>query len=300
VLNLSGVAVQNSDYDAYGNTLQPDETPITIWLSSDGYFDIETGHFYQIARYIDRETGTWRSLDEITLSPGELDDANLFSFVGGNPVNGNDPSGHLTVGEATFTLGYLALLGSLGLTKYVTSISGSYKVSPMPAGPDITTHLRGIRSDLERQYQSMSVSEQRAVAMDIFNYGHSATNWEIKALATLGMDHQTVTVSGKAYVADEVNYWLYGCWLSIVGVPKIYGQTTTYLHRKFQTTLDQPGSGIDGRLAWYNAGYDNDLTKAESSMVGNPPSSQGWTTTMEYYVSTPPNRILHKEGDPYK
>ncbi|HEX8324048.1 MAG TPA: RHS repeat-associated core domain-containing protein, partial [Tepidisphaeraceae bacterium] len=92
VLNLSGVAVQNSDYDAYGNTLLPGQT-VTPWQNPDGYSDFESGLTQQLARSVNRATGTWVSQDPMIFRAGEYHDANLHLYVGGSPLLTTDPSG---------------------------------------------------------------------------------------------------------------------------------------------------------------------------------------------------------------
>ena len=293
----TGLVSQTVDVDAFGNVLDG-VTSATPFESPDGYYDIETGSEYQQARY--RSDNRFLSQDSITQSPGDLSDADLYSFVASDPLNGIDPSGHFLLSEALFTIGFAVILGSLTSIKYITSIAGSYRVSPLPAQPDVSGQLIGIRKDLAHQYQNLSSNERRTITDDIFNYSDSAANWDIKMLAALGATHQTVTVGQKAYVADEVNYWLYGCWLSIAGVPRIFGETATYLHRKFQTVGDAAGSGIDGRLAWFNAGYDNNISEAASSYVSTPASTAVWGTTLQYHVGTYPQWIKHDEGTPYQ
>ncbi|HEV7297717.1 MAG TPA: fibronectin type III domain-containing protein [Tepidisphaeraceae bacterium] len=111
VMNLGGIDLQSVDYDAYGNTLQAGLVPKTPWQAPDGYLDVETGQHYQVARYSDRTTGTWRSQDPITnFGAGGWQDANLHLYVSGDPINLIDPSGEVGLSQLMAVASIISLV----------------------------------------------------------------------------------------------------------------------------------------------------------------------------------------------
>ena len=102
VINLSdssGNQVPGYGYDSFGNLI------IDYFGSSVTYtgreWDREAGLYYYRARFYDPETGRFISKDPIGFRGG---DVNLYSYVGQNPVNWIDPSGHITTEGLTGTL----------------------------------------------------------------------------------------------------------------------------------------------------------------------------------------------------
>ncbi|MGC4033596.1 MAG: PKD domain-containing protein [Tepidisphaeraceae bacterium] len=114
VLNVSGVDVQPSDYDAYGNALQPGQT-VTPWQNPDGYTDFESGLTRQGVRDLDRTTGTWTSQDPTIFGTGEWRDGNLRIYVGGSPLIKTDSSGLFSIGELLSSEGLQNQLAELRL-----------------------------------------------------------------------------------------------------------------------------------------------------------------------------------------
>jgi RHS repeat-associated protein len=103
ITNLSGTPVASYQYDAYGNPTSCTGTTVDVngsnlctgtpnvsnsLLYAGTYRDNETGLYYMQARYYDPTTAQFLSVDPLvaqTRSP--------YGYVGGNPVNGSDPSG---------------------------------------------------------------------------------------------------------------------------------------------------------------------------------------------------------------
>jgi RHS repeat-associated protein len=88
------IAGQVYDYDAFGDALDFNAaTAETTWLfGGDGFYDPSSGWTYQLARW---RNGFWfTTMDSINVAPGDLGNANLYLYVGGNPINGIDPTGH--------------------------------------------------------------------------------------------------------------------------------------------------------------------------------------------------------------
>jgi RHS repeat-associated protein len=64
------------------------------------FTDPATGLIYARARWLDPTTGTFLSPDPL----GYADSSNLYSYAGGDPVNGRDPTGELDAGSAATQL----------------------------------------------------------------------------------------------------------------------------------------------------------------------------------------------------
>ncbi|MBL8438601.1 MAG: RHS repeat-associated core domain-containing protein [Zoogloeaceae bacterium] len=93
--NAQGTVVWRWDSDGYGTTL-PNEDPdgngtkTTIHLRFPGqYYDQESGLHYNWHRYYSPRLGRYISADPIGVEGG----ANLYSYVGANPLSRADPEG---------------------------------------------------------------------------------------------------------------------------------------------------------------------------------------------------------------
>ena len=108
-LEVGGNAAQfRFDYDAYGTLLSGGAiSSPTPWLyAGDGVYDGYTGWTYSLARW--RDGSHWTQADSITTGPGQLDNANLYAYVAGDPLNASDPSGHSLIDTlGSITLGQI-------------------------------------------------------------------------------------------------------------------------------------------------------------------------------------------------
>jgi RHS repeat-associated protein len=112
VVNAStGGVVQRIDYDAWGEatlvTGTWDEQPFGF---AGGMYDAHTKLVHFGAREYDAETGRWTRGDPILFSGG---DTNLYSYVGGDPVNFYDEDGLDSTATSTW-LRDLAMLAAGG------------------------------------------------------------------------------------------------------------------------------------------------------------------------------------------
>lgn len=86
----SGAVAESITYDAWGKTTS-DTNPGFIPIGfAGGLHDPDTGLVEFGAREYDPQTGRWTGPDPIRFAGGE---AVLYSYVGGDPVNGTDPTG---------------------------------------------------------------------------------------------------------------------------------------------------------------------------------------------------------------
>lgn len=91
MVNAVGNLVNSINYDSFGEILGQTNPSIGDRFTFAGReFDIETGLYYNRARYYDANLGRFISQDPIGFGGG---DANLYRYVGNNPVNATDPSG---------------------------------------------------------------------------------------------------------------------------------------------------------------------------------------------------------------
>jgi RHS repeat-associated protein len=91
IINVAtGEIVQRMDYDEYGTVILDTNPGFQPFGFAGGLYDKDTGLVRFGARDYDAETGRWTAKDPIGfdgMGP------NLFSYVGNEPVNWNDPSG---------------------------------------------------------------------------------------------------------------------------------------------------------------------------------------------------------------
>ena len=114
VVNTSTGAIgQRLDYDPWGVVTEDSNPGFQPFGYAGGLYDPDTGLVRFGARDYDAATGRWTTKDPIGFGGG---DANLYAYVGGEPVNRVDPSGLIW---DTVTQGCArspALCGALGAT----------------------------------------------------------------------------------------------------------------------------------------------------------------------------------------
>ena len=90
VVNVAdGTIAQQIDYDAWGVVLNDTNPGFQPFGFAGGLWDGQTGLVRFGARDYDPVIGRWTSKDPILLQGG----ANLYEYVGGDPLNRIDPSG---------------------------------------------------------------------------------------------------------------------------------------------------------------------------------------------------------------
>ena len=87
----TGQIAQRLDYDAFGNVLRDTNPGFQPFGFAGGLYDADTGLVRFGARDYDPVTGRWTAKDPLLFGGG---DANLYGYVGGDPVNFVDSTGH--------------------------------------------------------------------------------------------------------------------------------------------------------------------------------------------------------------
>ncbi len=101
-------------FDAYGNLLNFAEgaTPLTSYLYSGEAFDFNINQQYLRARWYDAQNGRFNRLDPFFGNLSDPQSLHKYAYVHGDPVNGIDPSGRVTlVGIAKVSAGIGGLAG---------------------------------------------------------------------------------------------------------------------------------------------------------------------------------------------
>jgi RHS repeat-associated protein len=129
----SGAIAQRLDYDAWGNVTNDTNPGFQPFGFAGGLYDRHTGLVRFGARDYDAGVGRWVSKDPILFEGGQ---ANLYAYVGNDPINQLDPTGRssaacvLAVGAAVTACGgaigsTLAAPPTLGVSLIGTFVSGA-------------------------------------------------------------------------------------------------------------------------------------------------------------------------------
>lgn len=184
-----------------------------------------------------------------------------------------------------------------------TSVAAPY------GGPDITGNLLRIEQDIFTQYQTKFVTQAQKDNFAHAYFVDPGTNWEISSLfahhvvtpsntGVLPDGRYTVTVQGKVYPAEEVNYFVYGVWARIVSQSGVWGESL--VREPFAKEIIAyyriklwHGQGIPGRQAWFAAGYHGDLNIASPTAIPEVLPGQIYDKPVDYYLgSRDPWRIV--------
>ncbi|WP_157255002.1 LamG-like jellyroll fold domain-containing protein [Nonomuraea typhae] len=97
VATFSMTAVTGSTaYSPFGEPLARTGTQASVGYQSE-YTDPDTGTVNMHARWYQPETGTFRSRDTATVPPVPSVQANRYTYGNASPLNGIDPTGHMTL-----------------------------------------------------------------------------------------------------------------------------------------------------------------------------------------------------------
>ena len=90
VNSATGVVVQRMDYDEFGNVTADTNPGFQPFGFAGGLYDRDTKLVRFGARDYDAATGRWTAKDPVLFEGGQ---ANLYAYVGNDPVNFSDPTG---------------------------------------------------------------------------------------------------------------------------------------------------------------------------------------------------------------
>lgn len=95
--NDVGAEVKDYDYRPFGEVLTTSGTVANERGFTGQIADAETGLMYYNARYYDATLGRFISADTMVQDEDDPQDLNAYSYCSNNPVNYNDPTGHIRV-----------------------------------------------------------------------------------------------------------------------------------------------------------------------------------------------------------
>ena len=103
--DINGAVVERYRYDAYGVPTitdavgaQRNQSAVNNrYLFNARRFDPESGLYYYRNRYMEPRTGRFIHREPGGLWASKLNNGNAYAYVGSNPVNMNDPSGHARI-----------------------------------------------------------------------------------------------------------------------------------------------------------------------------------------------------------
>jgi RHS repeat-associated protein len=121
-----GAIVELYTFDAYGNAIGFDPSvALTEFLYSGEQFDSKIGQQYLRARYYNPTTGRFNRLDPFFGNLNDPQSLHKYLYVHGNPINGIDPSGMMSVGSIGVSMAIGAQIGAtVGVT--ADAIYGAY------------------------------------------------------------------------------------------------------------------------------------------------------------------------------
>jgi RHS repeat-associated protein/uncharacterized repeat protein (TIGR01451 family) len=126
VLDNSGSVVDRLIYDSFGHLVsQTDAAAGSRYGFAGREFDAETGLYFNRSRFYDPTTGRFLNEDSSRFAGG---DANLYRYVGNNPVSQSDPTGHFVLNLAAGGIGAV-IGGGFGLIVggYQNGVKGAFK-----------------------------------------------------------------------------------------------------------------------------------------------------------------------------
>lgn len=239
VTGHNGGTTQSVKYGAFGQT-QSSTGVSPSRLKYTGREDDQTGLYYYRARYYDPQIGRFVSEDSLGYAAG---DVNFYAYVGNNPVNANDPSGHAAMqvgGAVVGAVGGLATQGGIDLARgnlssfadYVGAVTGGAAggAAAVTCGPMCAGATAGAVSSATTQ---------------AINWAQGRATSALNAAGDFLIDTALGAVGGK--VAGEVVPYVFKNYVSNP-IKGAIGEAMTWID------LTGSGRGIVGRQVQNNFG----------------------------------------------
>jgi RHS repeat-associated protein len=95
--NGAGTIADEYYYDAFGEILAQTGSTENDYLYTGEQYDENLDQYYLRARYYDQGVGRFSTMDTWTGRPDQPITLNKYLYANADPVNGIDPSGHMTL-----------------------------------------------------------------------------------------------------------------------------------------------------------------------------------------------------------
>ena len=120
----AGTVTDSYDYDDYGAIQSQTGTTKNDFLYAGEQFDQEARLYYNRARYLDTSTGRFTGLDPYAGNLRQPITLNKYTYAGNDPINGTDPTGQYTLGEAMSTVNSAMNLATTAMDIYDSVFGG--------------------------------------------------------------------------------------------------------------------------------------------------------------------------------
>ncbi|HXG11572.1 MAG TPA: isopeptide-forming domain-containing fimbrial protein [Gemmataceae bacterium] len=299
VMDLAAAVLAAYRYDAFGNLVAQAPQP-GGFVNPVGYrgerLDPVLGQYYLRARPYHPPTGRFTAMDPFPSFTTEPATLHKYLYAIADPISNVDPSGNSPLGTVKVSIVIIvtiaALAYGLGVRWWTRGVYYTTRTATGQGGPDFTNRLKGIE-----QYIRTSIRNNPALRQALYDdfSDPKKFSWDISKLAAqsvstasdpnhrgmLSDGTRTVTINGKVYPQEEVNYYIYGIWASEIGQDLSIAEFNLWAHRVY----NYGGTGTPGRAAWLRAGYFSDLNlPAPYAIQGATPSDEVYTKRVFFQI----------------
>ncbi len=176
--DVSGQQTDSYDYDAFGVTRRHSGGSENDYLYAGEQFDKAQSRYYLRARYYDQNIGRFSQMDSFNGWNEDPITLHKYLYANVDPVNGTDPSGHMTMMQMS------AGMGAMGILMTVSSLNSGIDFYSALNSNFGTYYERN--DDRERTYPEMEIGKIKA---RICAQSHDAECRASIPLLFLGQDH---------------------------------------------------------------------------------------------------------------